>query len=286
MEEDLLCYLLTMKPRRQPPSALESMNAFLPDDDFGTNVAPDSHPHRTTNMMLPLPVPALHTSDTHSSNEDDGKITDEDSTPEDLAQKPDPLEVLRPASVARSILSNLPFHRKRPRVRTLPKQEEVDNYDMVKVRAIRSNDIGLLRSLLHDGHTMDACNRSGETLLHLACRRSNLETVHFLVHEARVKVDVQDDFGRTVLHDLCWRPHPCPEMMECLLQVVSPDLLLTEDVRGHVCFDYCRKHDWPQWTDFLRKLATFLQRRALLFREQPDQQQQQLPPSRVMEGQL
>jgi ankyrin repeat protein len=148
--------------------------------------------------------------------------------------------------------------------RAAPTQEEMENYDIESVRAIRANDITTLRALLEEGKSFDACNRSGETLLHLACRRGNIETVNFLVHEAHVKVDVQDDMGRTVLHDLCWRPTPNTEMMESLLRVVSPELLLSEDVRGHSCFDYCRKNDWGEWVAFLSDCSHVIKRQSKL----------------------
>jgi len=143
-------------------------------------------------------------------------------------------------------------------------QEDLDNYDMESVRAIRANDIGTLRAILAKGKSMNACNRNGETLLHLACRRGNMETVQFLVEEADVDVNVQDDMGRHVLHDVCWRPKPDTAIMELLLRVVDPELLLAEDARGHTCFDYCRKEHWEQWTNFLRDHSQTIKRRAEL----------------------
>ena len=138
----------------------------------------------------------------------------------------------------------------------------IDEYDFDRIGAIRSNDINALRLLLEQGKSFNACNSNGETLLHLACRRGNLETVNFLIHEAKVRVDVQDDMGRTVLHDTCWRPTPNLEIMKTLIQVVSPYFLLLKDARGHTCFDYCRREHWAKWIGFLEESSSIWERRT------------------------
>lgn len=145
------------------------------------------------------------------------------------------------------------------------KDELLENYNMEKVTAIRENNLEKLRSILDGGGCFDACNRNGETLLHLACRRGSIEIVKFLVEEATVKIEVQDDLGRSALHDICWRPYPDFEMMELIMWKVSPAFLLAEDRRGHTCFDYCRERDWNKWTDFLQSHEGSIQRRATLY---------------------
>ena len=146
-----------------------------------------------------------------------------------------------------------------------PSTEDMDNYDMETATAIRTSDMETLQRLHDEGQSFDQCNRSGETLLHLACRRSSIQVVRFLIHTALIKVDVQDDMGRTVLHDICWRSGKAnTDLMMTLIQVVSPGILLAEDARGHSCFDFCRKEDWPLWIDFLEGCAPMLKRRAAL----------------------
>jgi hypothetical protein len=102
--------------------------------------------------------------------------------------------------------------------------------------------------------------------LRLACRRGNVEVVEFLVFEAAVKTDVVDTMGRTILHDALWRPRcqEAMELMDVLVRVVSPDLLVAEDVRGHSCFDYCRKENYGEWLYFIKKYSGVIQRRAKL----------------------
>jgi ankyrin repeat protein len=142
--------------------------------------------------------------------------------------------------------------------------DNVDHYTMSVVNAIRSHDIIKLEQLLEDGQCFEACNNQGEYLIHLACRRANLETIQFLVLKAGVNVNVRDDMGRTILHDLCWRPRFETYIMNFLLQVIDPTFLLMQDVRGHTPFDYSRSNDWAQWNTFLQSKSEFIRRRLSL----------------------
>lgn len=132
------------------------------------------------------------------------------------------------------------------------------SYTFDVVKAIRSNDINTLRRILHDGHSFDACNNNGETLLHLACRRSNIETIRFLIEEAGAPTNAVDSLGRTVLHDACWRPTINFEIVDYVLSTVSIETLTSKDCRGHLCFDYCRKEDWKVWNSFIQNNQNIL----------------------------
>ena len=128
---------------------------------------------------------------------------------------------------------------------------QLDGYTMEAVNAVRQNDLSRLRTLFQQGHCLDACNTNGESLLHLACRRSTAATVQFLVTEARVNVYCRDGMGRSILHDLCWRPEPSLDVMDIVLLVVPPQLWWAVDARGHSCWDYCRRSDWETWNQYL-----------------------------------
>lgn len=132
-------------------------------------------------------------------------------------------------------------------------EKRLSNYNMKTIQAIREKDINALSQLLKEGQNFDACNRNGESLLHLACRRGNKEVVEFLVDKAEVDVTCVDSLGRTVVHDLCWRATPDTDMMKVLLRRIPSRLLLQEDVRGHTPFDFARKEHWGVWTEFLRE---------------------------------
>lgn len=140
--------------------------------------------------------------------------------------------------------------------------DNFEAYDMESVQAIRAKDVGKLRELLEDGKCFDACNRNGETLLHLACRRGDVATVKFLIDEAQVQTDVCDDMGRTILHDICWRPTPDFELMDTVIRILSPDTLLAADRRGHTPFDYARREHWGKWMTFLHEKQILIERRV------------------------
>jgi ankyrin repeat protein len=142
--------------------------------------------------------------------------------------------------------------------------DDMNAYDMESVQAIRANNVKKLRELLDNRKSFDACNRNGETLLHLACRRGNLSTVKFLIEEAQVRTDVCDDMGRTVLHDVCWRPTPDLDLMDYLIRVLSPDVLLAADRRGHTPFDYARREHWSEWMKFLQDRQDLIERRVMI----------------------
>lgn len=143
-----------------------------------------------------------------------------------------------------------------------PSDELVKACDNDVARAIRSNDLAKLTELFDEGRCFDGVNRNGESLLHLACRRSDVEIVLFLVNEAHVETDARDSLGRSVLFDVCWRPRPSFELMEAIIRVINPELLIAEDVRGHSCFDYCRKENYGEWLSFLDKSRCLIESRS------------------------
>jgi ankyrin repeat protein len=141
----------------------------------------------------------------------------------------------------------------------------VASYDVAVARAIRNNDVIQLQQLWDDGNSsFDSYNLNGETMLHLACRRSSYETIEFLLNVVQLSTNVKDGIGRTILHDACWRPNLDLDVMDLLIQKVSPELLVTEDSRGHICFDYCRKEHSSQWIDFLRQHSECIEKRSKL----------------------
>eukprot|EP00522_Entomoneis_paludosa_P009707 CAMPEP_0172451030 /NCGR_PEP_ID=MMETSP1065-20121228/9198_1 /TAXON_ID=265537 /ORGANISM="Amphiprora paludosa, Strain CCMP125" /LENGTH=198 /DNA_ID=CAMNT_0013202917 /DNA_START=283 /DNA_END=879 /DNA_ORIENTATION=+ len=143
----------------------------------------------------------------------------------------------------------------------------LNSYNHEVVNAIRSSNVAYLRELLYstnstsEQQTFEACNHNSEYLIHLACRRANLETIQFLVLEAGVNVHVRDGLGRTVLHDACWRPRYEPAILEFLMQVLDPMFLLMTDDRGHSAFDYIRKENWNQLTGFLETQRDLVRQR-------------------------
>jgi ankyrin repeat protein len=83
-------------------------------------------------------------------------------------------------------------------------EKRIADYDNEVILAIRQGDIEMLRELLHQGKSMQCCNKFGESVLHMACRRGFSDVVSFLLDEAKVSLRVKDDYGRTPFHDACW----------------------------------------------------------------------------------
>lgn len=107
--------------------------------------------------------------------------------------------------------------------------------------------------MLEEGISLDACNRFGESLIHMACRRGDVNVVSFLLIEARIDINVRDDFGRSCLHDAAWTAEPNFAVMDALLDHAPAALLLSEDVRGHTPFHYARKEHWEAWVSYLKE---------------------------------
>jgi hypothetical protein len=139
-----------------------------------------------------------------------------------------------------------------------PSQEEVDSYDKDVVRALRDSNIPKLRERFLSGRTMNACNLFGESLLHMACRRGDLDVVRFLIREAQCRIDITDDYGRTPLHDACWTPQPNLSVVEELMSFADPLLWLRQDVRGHTPFEYARRDHREIWMEFLHQKQSML----------------------------
>uniref|UniRef100_A0A7S3L6S8 Uncharacterized protein n=1 Tax=Amphora coffeiformis TaxID=265554 RepID=A0A7S3L6S8_9STRA len=136
-----------------------------------------------------------------------------------------------------------------------PSQDEIDSYGFEVLRAVRDADIDFLRQYHSDGKSLNICNRFGESLLHLACRKQKLSVVDFLLNEASVPAEVCDDQGRTILHDACWTSEPNFDVVDLIL-AKCPDLLLVKDKRGHTPLFYARREHWGKWLRHLGRNIT------------------------------
>jgi len=142
-----------------------------------------------------------------------------------------------------------------------PTDEHLEAYDVTVLNAVHDKDINALRKMLKEGKTLQCCNRFGESLIHMVCRRGFTEIAEFLIREAGVSVRVRDDCGRTPLHDACWAKTPAYELVELLI-AEDPDLLLLSDKRGHAPFEYARQEHYPYWRQFIHD-------RWVMFRPRP-----------------
>jgi hypothetical protein len=131
-------------------------------------------------------------------------------------------------------------------------QEGVNSYGSDVLTATREGDLDALRAFHIAGRPLNCSNRFGESLMHLACRRSHLKVVHFLVHEVGVPLTIADDMGRSPLHDAFWTPKPNFELID-LIVTECPDLLYVSDKRGHLPLSYARQEHWSAWIEFLKQ---------------------------------
>lgn len=131
--------------------------------------------------------------------------------------------------------------------------DRMNSYAKDVISAVKNSDLNFLRMAHFDlNRNMNCCNRFGESVLHTACRHSNIEVVRFLIDEAKVDIRVCDDFGRTPCHDAAWQGEPNMELVEMIINE-CPDLLLIADKRGFTPLQYVRKAQWPAWNALLKK---------------------------------
>jgi len=136
--------------------------------------------------------------------------------------------------------------------------DELANYDVDVVEATREENLDALHALHSNGRSLKCCNRYGESLMHMACRRGFLSIVTFLVDEAAVSIRITDDCGRTPLHDALWN-RECQYAIVDMLVRGEPALFLLCDKHGHTPFAYARREHWELWKQFLwdrRELIT------------------------------
>jgi hypothetical protein len=132
--------------------------------------------------------------------------------------------------------------------RRLPTEKQVQDYDNDLVWAIRNSNLSRLKDLHSQGRSLSACNKFSESIVHMACRRSTVDVVKFLI-ENGADITIADDYGRTPLHDACWRPQPQFDIVALLLNH-NLDLLRYQDVRGCIPLHYVREEHWLQWCAF------------------------------------
>mmetsp|Transcript_2112 Transcript_2112/g.4896 ORF Transcript_2112/g.4896 Transcript_2112/m.4896 type:complete len:413 (+) Transcript_2112:230-1468(+) len=136
-----------------------------------------------------------------------------------------------------------------------------DQYTNEIVRAFRQCDLPTIKQFVKDGKlTSNASNVYGESVLHIASRRGNVEMLKFLIEELHVDPRKYcDDYGRTALHDACWTPtsEPAFDVVDLLLEY-SPEHLLLKDKRGFTPLDYIRPNAHGKWLRFLWERKTKL----------------------------
>lgn len=128
--------------------------------------------------------------------------------------------------------------------------EYVEGYSMEVVKAVRADDVATLRRLKAEGRTMLCGTKFGDSIVHLACRRSCVKVLDFLLNEVGISPRLVCDFGRTPLHDALWTSQPNERIVNMLV-TACPDLLYVTDSRGSTPLAYLPKVHWPAMCRFL-----------------------------------
>jgi hypothetical protein len=136
-----------------------------------------------------------------------------------------------------------------------PTQHQMLSYGLAFTDAIRTSNLQRARSFLFEkGLNPNACNKFGESVVHVVCRRGN-HTMLQLLLDAGCSVQVCDDFGRTPLHDACWTSEPNFELISMLLDQ-DPWLLSLKDRRGTTPLGYVKYDSHCRlWREYLSKVA-------------------------------
>ena len=126
-----------------------------------------------------------------------------------------------------------------------PSSKQMADYDKSMVTAVRSSDLPTLKGFYAEGRSMSACNKFSESIVHMACRRSQFDMVDFIVRHGG-DICIVDDYGRTPLHDACWRLSPQFDIVTLLLDR-NVDLIRMIDIRGASPLKYVPENMWLQW---------------------------------------
>lgn len=123
-----------------------------------------------------------------------------------------------------------------------PTAKQLEDYDNELVMAVKNSNLAKIKELRNRGKSMSACNSHSESIVHIACRRSEFEIVEFML-ENGADNNIIDDCGRNVLHDCCWRSEPQFDVLTLLLDS-NLHLLHMADIRGSNPLNYVRREHW------------------------------------------
>jgi len=122
------------------------------------------------------------------------------------------------------------------------------SYTLEVKKSVVDGNVEKLKELHEKGVSMTACNKYGESILHMAARLGNEETFSFLFNHAETKY-ISDDQGRTVLHDACWSACANFNIVTEILEQDSSFIQMT-DTRGFTPLAYVKKDEWGAWIHF------------------------------------
>jgi hypothetical protein len=129
--------------------------------------------------------------------------------------------------------------------------EHIAAHTLEVTAAARQDNLNRLKEFLAEGKCLQCCNRHGESLVHIVCRRGSPNVLRFLIKEAKVSITIRDDVGRNPMHDACWTDKPSFELVKVLMSE-APKLMFAKDTRGHSPLNYIPKQRWADWCNFFK----------------------------------
>lgn len=115
-------------------------------------------------------------------------------------------------------------------------------------RTVLEEDNEVLIRMLRAGISPNPCNKYGESLIHTVCRRGHWQALQILLHYG-ASLQVTDDYGRTPLHDACWRSSDLSTSFKIVALILShdPNLIYMVDKRGTPPLEYIPKEQRQEW---------------------------------------
>jgi len=158
-----------------------------------------------------------------------------------------PLEYLRMILGSRKYC--LSTHSAIKTYRRKPSELQIASYGKNTIGTIRTSNYNLLDNMISFGISPNPCNSFGESLLHKACRKCDVDIVRTM-HRHGCDTRITDDFGRMPLHDACWTTEPSFQCVQIILEG-DGNLFLAEDARGSTPLMYAPMSTWGKWAEFL-----------------------------------
>jgi Ankyrin repeats (3 copies) len=128
------------------------------------------------------------------------------------------------------------------------------------LRAVRTQNLEVIKDMRQSGKTLQACNQFGESILHVCVRRGTPEILNYLLRQASVSPRVHCENGRTPLHDAFWTFNGEEHSVKitALLLKECPEMLLITDKRGFTPLDYVPRSQWESCYKFLGRCLPLL----------------------------
>jgi len=135
-----------------------------------------------------------------------------------------------------------------------PSDFDIESYDCKMMKAVRAVDIDDIKHIVEDGYSVNACNKFGESVVHAACRYGKKNILGYLI-EKGATLKRTDDYGRTPLHDCCWRLSnrdiQGPDTLVDVVMEADINMWFLKDIRGHYPLQYVPKDRKLTWLKFI-----------------------------------